>query len=665
MNAFWQTAELWADEWTAASWRASWQGAIVIAFAWAIARWCSFLSPRVVCWLWRLACLKMLVALVWAQPLSLSVLPAAPTERAAAKPALSLATAPVVATESPLVEDADLRPAPHVAEQGGVTFRGVLCVLWLAGVLYSMSAIARQWISMRRMMSSASIASSDLLNAVCRQEAERLGVRRALRLCLSSCVESPLLTGVWRAAIVLPTFAQEAFDAGEVRLMLAHELAHHRRRDLLWNWLPVIVRSLFFFHPLVWLLARRWSEAQEAACDELLIQRRVAQPVEYGRLLLKLAVREPRQSRPSLATASVLGAYRDLERRMMAMARVQPFSRLRLAIAAGVLTMIAAIGLIPWRLVPQASAVAAPPDEKPAAPEQPKQLPGRIYVWADLDLRSEAEWPHHYQGVISIDPNTGSWEKLGSLGQTMRLSPDGSRIAFSEFKPHGPPGSGGTSELFLADIQNPQPVKLIENASMRTWSPDGRRLLYHVNDGSEGWYGSSWLLELATKEKQKLPIPETEQVEDWTSNGDWLVTISGRHSKEKNGYQLYMMHPDATGERRITQGRSANLYPRFSPDGKQIAYHHFTLTEKGSLWVVDVDGSNARQILGEHENAVIGGLCWSPDNRSLAMKVTENINERDNRKTRLEIVAAAGGVPRVLKLKDVTVIHFLQTPEWR
>jgi Tol biopolymer transport system component len=284
-------------------------------------------------------------------------------------------------------------------------------------------------------------------------------------------------------------------------------------------------------------------------------------------------------------------------------------------------------------------------------------------------LSSDVPFPHNYHGVIEVDPNTGDWRKVGPLGQTMRLSPDGSRVAYSVHKPgliRDGRLSGGTSELFVADIQDPQPVKLIDDASMRTWSPDGRRLLYHVHDGSEGWYGTTWSLDLATKEKQKLPIPETEQVEDWTSHGDWLVTVSGRHSKEKNGYQLYMMHPDATGERRITQDRSANLHPRFSPDGKQIAYHHFTLAEKGSLWIVDVEGSNARQILAEQENASIGGLCWSPDGRSLAMKVTENENELPrNRKARLEIVAVAGGTPRALQLKDITVIHFLQEPEWR
>ena len=669
MSQFLQSFELWGEAWLASLWRASWQGAIAIALVWAITRWPKFLSARVACWLWRLACLKLLVALFWVQPVSLRVLPAELAARVAPETMSPEVAAPVVRQPpaQPVEPLAVAGPAVAKRRASGPLWGSLLLVMWVAGAVISLSGIARQWLSARRLVASATPQVSDSLIEACRQEAQRIGVRHPPRLLLSARVDSPLLAGIWRPAIVLPG-GLEAFEARELRLMLAHELAHHRRRDLAWNWLPTIVRVLFFFHPLVWLMVRRWSEAQEAACDELLIQRRLAQPVEYGCLLLKLAAREPLLSRSALATAGVLGAFRNLERRVTAMSRVRPYSLRRLALAASVFALIAASGLVPWRLVRQTAAVAVAADDKPAPVKEPDVLPGKIYVWAHLDLSSDVPFPHNYHGVIEVDPNTGSWRKVGPLGQTMRLSPDGHRVAYSEYKPRFMRDGthSGTSELFLADLQDPQPVKLMDGASMRTWSPDGQRLLYHVHDGSEGWYGTTWSLELATKEKQKLPIPETEQVEDWTSNGDWLVTISGRHSKEKNGYQLYMVHPDATGERRITQDRSANLYPRFSPDGKQIAYHHYTLAEKGSLWVVDVDGSNPRQILAEQENASIGGLCWSPDGRSLAMNVTENINDPPrNRKARLEIVAVAGGTPRALQLKDVTVIHFMQAPEWR
>jgi beta-lactamase regulating signal transducer with metallopeptidase domain len=378
MSQFLRSFVFWGEAWVASLWRASWQGAIAIALVWLVTRWSRFISARVASWLWRLVCLKLLVALLWVQPVSLRVLPAE-----AAAPAVhetvSLHVASPDADSSPAqnVEQFDLaRPAAHQQGESGPFWGGLVLLVWLAGAVVSLAGVAGQWLSARHLLDSATSQVNDSLSEACRQEAERLGVRRPPRLVLSPHVESPLLTGVWRPAIVLPA-CLEAFDSRELRLMLAHELAHHRRRDLAWNWLPTAVRVVFFFHPLVWLMVRRWSEAQEAACDELLIQQRLAQPVEYGRLLLKLAAREPLPTRPALATAGVLGTFRNLERRVISMSRVRAYSLRRLALAAGVVWVIAAAGLIPWRLAPQTVAVALAADDKPDSPEQPDTLPGK------------------------------------------------------------------------------------------------------------------------------------------------------------------------------------------------------------------------------------------------------------------------------------------------
>ena len=65
-----------ADVWAGGAVRASWQGGLAIVIAWAVQRLWTSLSPRVVCWIWRLACLKLLISLVWSQPVPLAILPA-------------------------------------------------------------------------------------------------------------------------------------------------------------------------------------------------------------------------------------------------------------------------------------------------------------------------------------------------------------------------------------------------------------------------------------------------------------------------------------------------------------------------------------------------------------------------------------------------------------
>jgi Tol biopolymer transport system component/imidazolonepropionase-like amidohydrolase len=74
---------------------------------------------------------------------------------------------------------------------------------------------------------------------------------------------------------------------------------------------------------------------------------------------------------------------------------------------------------------------------------------------------------------------------------------------------------------------------------------------------------------------------------------------------------LYVL-PIAGGEaKRITNGPAYDAQPRFSPDGKWIAF----ASDRGgieNLWVCDVEGGNARAISTEKDNTV-NGPAWSPD----------------------------------------------------
>jgi beta-lactamase regulating signal transducer with metallopeptidase domain/Leucine-rich repeat (LRR) protein len=349
IEAFWQVADVWA---TSIGW-ASLVACVAIAAAWAIARWCTFLSPRVVCWIWRLACLKVLLALIWIQPVDLAWLPAQPATAIVAKTG-PLGASHWVEFQGPQGHfhgfTTGTSPAPKTRPLLSI-LAGLLLPAWLIGVVYCMTRTARQWNSVRRLRSSSQSCAADRLLRMLQEEGQRLGMRRLPQLLFSSQVESPLLVGIWRPTIILPNRVEEEFDETELRLMLAHELAHLGRHDLAWNWLPAVAAWLFFFHPLIWVMVRRWSEAQEAACDEVVIQRRGVQATDYGRLLLKLSACSPFESTAALGAAGVMGAYRNLERRILTMTRVKPFSARRLMAATGLLLIVAVVTVIPWRLV--------------------------------------------------------------------------------------------------------------------------------------------------------------------------------------------------------------------------------------------------------------------------------------------------------------------------
>ena len=111
-----------------------------------------------------------------------------------------------------------------------------------------------------------------------------IGTVRAGRL--KSCV-APITVGLLRPRILLPKSAKE-WPQAQLDAVWAHESEHLRRRDPLFQWLALLNRAIFWFHPLAWWLERRLSGLAEEACDAAVIAQG-HDPREYSGYLLNLA----------------------------------------------------------------------------------------------------------------------------------------------------------------------------------------------------------------------------------------------------------------------------------------------------------------------------------------------------------------------------------------
>ena len=114
-------------------------------------------------------------------------------------------------------------------------------------------------------------------------------------------------------------------------------------------------------------------------------------------------------------------------------------------------------------------------------------------------------------------------------------------------------------------------------------------------------------------------IPETHQVDDWSPDGRWLVTQSDRHPPHGSGFKLYLMRPDGTGQRRLTEGGGENINARFSPDSLRSSADD----EACSHLLGILDRHYAEESLDRLRKARFN-KHWHPRRR----KVTRNIPER-------------------------------------
>jgi beta-lactamase regulating signal transducer with metallopeptidase domain len=175
-----------------------------------------------------------------------------------------------------------------------------LDVAWLLGVACLSTRTIGGWRLIHRLRRSALVQAPEAVYANCVCLCERLGITRQVSLYISHHIQGPLTIGIVRPLIIVPVSALMALSPEQLEAVLAHELAHVRRADYLWNLIQTMVETLLFFHPAVWWLGRRLRQQRELCCDDVAVQS-CADPVVYATALLRLE--ERRSQRLSLAMA--------------------------------------------------------------------------------------------------------------------------------------------------------------------------------------------------------------------------------------------------------------------------------------------------------------------------------------------------------------------------
>lgn len=89
---------------------------------------------------------------------------------------------------------------------------------------------------------------------------------------------------------------------------------------------------------------------------------------------------------------------------------------------------------------------------------------------------------------------------------------------------------------------------------------------------------------------------------------------------------IYVMNDDGTGRRRLTKNTvSKDHYPRWSPDGKRIAFIRYMDKKSqasGELFIMNTNGKELQRLTDN--NAREGCMSWSPDGKRIVFQSDRN-----------------------------------------
>ena len=203
--------------------------------------------------------------------------------------------------------------SPGLAE--GLPVRNAVLLVWVLGSLGALGVLAIGAFRLAYLARGA----RQLTDGPWIQHAEDLEQRWSLasRVRILQSRHTGLLVtwGVWRPTILLPAGATTWAD-DRIRAVVAHELAHVRRRDWLSTMGAEVLRAIHWFNPVVWIACRRLRDESERACDDEVLGQG-CEAVDYASHLVGIA-RELHRSRTWVPAPSVARCT-TLERRVRAM----------------------------------------------------------------------------------------------------------------------------------------------------------------------------------------------------------------------------------------------------------------------------------------------------------------------------------------------------------
>lgn len=269
------------------------------------------------------------------------------------------------------------------------------------------------------------------------------------------------------------------------------------------------------------------------------------------------------------------------------------------------------------------------------APAAEAAFPGRngviAYIAASTDLYGGPD------EVWTVDPSSGATMQLTDLYAIYgpAWSNDGRTLAFSLYigregfviaavpgrRPAAAPWTYGDAEWMTFPVPTSPGNESVAWDFDPSWAPGGRQIVYWAAPGS-------LIILHADGTKHVIATGANADGPAWSPDGR-LIAFS-RCTSYASGCSLWVVRPDGTGLRRLTDGTLNATAPSWSPDGRRLVFE-----ANGGVWTIRRYEPRIRS----HPQRLVesgAGPSWSPDGTQIAFARGDGVYvvDRDGSKPR-------------------------------
>ncbi len=280
-----------------------------------------------------------------------------------------------------------------------VSCKHSLMIVWATGTGLLMIRLVVSWAFCFRVRQGARPLNGKYLQLANRLK-RKLNVSIRTMVATSDRVTQAVAIGIIRPMVLIPASWITEMPVQAIEAVIAHELAHIRRWDVLVNLLQRVVETAFFFHPVVWWLSRRIRQDREVCCDRLAIAA-TNKKITYVETLATVAeLTATSKFNPQFGTHFIGGKNMNLLRRIrLALEPTPPGNSVSLRIFGIALAVLIALPAISW-FSTSSQAVAYQQNESGDDVEKAKSVTFDFVVRENSLQDKPNVFVHRSEGVI-------------------------------------------------------------------------------------------------------------------------------------------------------------------------------------------------------------------------------------------------------------------------
>lgn len=188
------------------------------------------------------------------------------------------------------IDHLDFTPSQELSADPKHILTFIAARIWLAGMIALLLLSIFLYFYTSRRLNIAILYKNDHLFS---ESCQKLRLNRKVKFYTSDNVYTPVVYGLIKPCIILPTALEQNCNKSELQYIIEHELIHIRRLDYIIKPLWMFSLCIHWFNPILWLSFILFLKDMEMSCDERVIKANDNDiRSEYATLLIKLAVKQ-------------------------------------------------------------------------------------------------------------------------------------------------------------------------------------------------------------------------------------------------------------------------------------------------------------------------------------------------------------------------------------